>query len=146
VRIDEFRSRYYVDGGLAPHALGYLLYIPEEALDDYLRLGYRQDERVGATGLEAVYETELAGKHGGSLYLVDPEGKILSLLAVSQPESGQSIITTIDKQLQMRLQESLGDLRAAVIVMEVETGRVLAMVSNPGFDPNAFDKPILFYR
>ncbi|MDY6847258.1 MAG: penicillin-binding transpeptidase domain-containing protein, partial [Chloroflexota bacterium] len=140
VRIDEFRSRYYVDGGVAPHVLGYLLYIPEEELDDYLRLGYRQDERVGATGLEAVYQAELSGKHGGSLYLVDSEGKILSLIAASQPESGQSITTTIDKQLQIRLQDSLGDLRAAVVVMEIDTGRVLAMVSNPGFDPNAFDK------
>jgi len=140
VRIEEFRSRYYVDGGVAPHVLGYMLYIPEEELDDYLRLGYRQDERVGAAGLEAFYEPELSGKHGGSLYLVGSDGKILSLLAASQPESGQSIITTIDKQLQMRLQDSLGELRAAVVVMEVDTGRILAMVSNPGFDPNAFDK------
>jgi penicillin-binding protein 2 len=140
VRIDEFRSRYYVDGGVAPHVLGYMLYIPEEELDDYLRLGYSQDERVGATGLEAAYELELAGKHGGSLYLVGPDGKILSLLAASQPEAGKSIVTTIDKQLQMRLQDSLGDLRAAVVVMEIDTGRVLAMVSNPSFDPNAFDK------
>jgi len=140
VRIDEFRSRYYVDGGVAPHVLGYMLFIPEEDLDAYLRLGYRQDARVGATGLEAAYESELAGKYGGSLYLVGPEGKILSLIAVSQPEAGESIVTTIDKQLQVRLQDSLGDLRAAVVVMEIETGRVLAMVSNPDFDPNAFDK------
>ncbi len=140
VRIDEFRSRYYVDGGVAPHVLGYLLYIPEDELDDYLRLGYQRDERIGAAGLEAAYESELSGKHGGSLYLVDPDGKILSLVAVSQPESGQTIITTIDKQLQTLLQDSLGDLRAAVVVMEIESGRVLAMVSNPGFDPNAFDK------
>jgi len=140
VRIDEFRARYYVDGGVAPHVLGYMLYIPEEELDEYLRLGYRQDQRVGATGLEAAYEQALSGKHGGSLYLVGPDGKIQSLLAVSQPQAGQSIFTTIDKQLQVRLQESLGDLRAAVVVMEVDTGRILAMVSNPSFDPNAFDK------
>jgi penicillin-binding protein 2 len=140
VRIDEFRSRYYVDGGVAPHVLGYMLYIPEEELDEYLRLGYRQDERIGATGLEAAYELDLAGKHGGSLYVVGPDGKILSLLAVSQPEAGKSIVTTIDKQLEMRLQDSLGDLRAAVVVMEIDTGRILAMVSNPDFDPNAFDK------
>ena len=140
LRIDEFRARYYVDSGIAPHALGYMLYIPEEELDNYLRLGYRQDERIGATGLEASFESALSGKHGGSLYLTGPDGKILSLIAASQPEPGQSIYTTIDKQLQMRLQESLDDLRAAVVVMEVDSGRVLAMVSNPGFDPNAFDR------
>ncbi len=139
VRIDEFRSRFYVDGGVAPHALGYLLYIPEDQVDEYIRLGYRQDERIGAAGLEEVYETELSGTHGGALYLVGPDGDIRGLLASNDPQSGQSVYTTLDKTLQLRLQQSLGDLRAAVVVMEVDTGRVLALVSNPGFDPNAFD-------
>ena len=139
VRIDEFRSRFYVDGGVAPHVLGYRLFIPEEELDNYLRLGYRQDERIGATGLEAAYEPELSGQRAGSLYLVGPDGQIQSLLAASEPVPGQSLYTTIDKTLQMRLQASLGELRAAVVVMEVDTGRVLSMVSNPSFDPNAFD-------
>lgn len=139
VRINEFRSRFYVDGGVAPHALGYLLFIPEEQLDTYLRLGYRRDERIGTAGLEAAFEPQLAGQHGGSLYLMGPDGQVQSLLAASDPIPGQSITTTLDKQLQARLQDSLGDLRAAVVVMEVDTGRVLALVSNPHFDPNAFD-------
>jgi penicillin-binding protein 2 len=139
LRIEEFRSRYYVDGGIAPHALGYLLYIPEDQIDEYTRLGYRRDEQIGAAGLEEVYETELSGTRGGALYLVGPEGDIRGLLASSDPQAGQSVYTTLDKTLQLRLQQSLGDLRAAVVVMEVDTGRVLALVSNPGFDPNAFD-------
>ena len=139
VRIGEFRSRYYVDGGVAPHAVGYLLYIPEEDLDNYLALGYSKDERVGAAGLEAAFEAELSGKRGGVLYVVDQEGQIQSLLTTSDPEPGQSLFTTLNKPLQMRLQASLGDLRAAIVVMEVDTGRVLALVSNPAFDPNAFD-------
>jgi penicillin-binding protein 2 len=139
VRLDEFRSRYYVDGGVAAHAVGYLLYIPEEDLDTYLQLGYRQDERVGSSGLEKVYETELAGQRGGSLYLVGPDGEILSLLASSESVPGQSVYTTLDKTLQMKLQDSLGDQRAAVVVMDVESGRILTLVSNPDYDPNAFD-------
>jgi len=139
VRIDEFRSRFYVDGGVAPHALGYMLFIPEEQLDQYTRLGYRKDERIGATGLEAVFETELSGQRGGSLYLLNANGEVQYLLAASDPVQGQSIYTTLDKALQMRLQASLGNLRGAVVVMEVDTGRVLALVSNPHFDPNAFD-------
>lgn len=140
VRIDEFRSRFYVDGGIAPHVLGYRLYIPEDQVEDFIRQGYRQDERIGAAGLEGIFETELSGQRGGSLYLVGPDGAIISLLAGSDPKAGQSVYTTLDKSLQARLQESLGDLRAAVVVMEVETGKVLALVSNPGFDPNAFDR------
>ena len=139
VRLDEFRSRFYVDGGVASHVLGYMLYIPEEKLETYLRLGYRQDERIGITGLEGVFETELSGKRGGSLYVVSPDGDIQSLLASSDAAPGQSLYTTIDKTLQMRLQDSLGNLRAAAVVMEVDTGRVLALVSNPDYDPNAFD-------
>lgn len=139
VRIDEFRSRFYIGGGVAPHVLGYMLFIPEETLEDYLRLGYRQDERIGATGLELTFEQELSGQRGGSLYVVSPTGAIQTLLASSEPEPGQSLHTTLDKTLQMRLQESLGDHRGAVVVMEVDTGRVLAMISNPHFDPNAFD-------
>ena len=139
VRIDTFRSRFYLDGGVAPHVLGYMLYIPAEEVDQYIRLGYRQDERIGAAGLEAVYESALSGQRGGSLYLTGPDGGIQSLLAASDPQPGQSIYTTLDKTLQMRLQESLGDLRGAVVVMEVATGRVLALVSSPGYDPNVFD-------
>ena len=139
VRIDEFRSRFYVDGGVAPHVLGYRLVIPEEELETYLRLGYRQDEQIGAAGLEQAFEPELSGQRAGLLYLVGPNGEIQSLLAAEEPEPGQSLYTTLDKTLQMRLQASLGDLRAAVVVMELDTGRVLALVSNPHFDPNAFD-------
>ena len=139
VRINEFRSRFYVDGGVAPHVLGYQLFIPEEQLDDYLRLGYRQDERVGVSGLEGAFEDVLSGQRGGALYLLSPGGEVRALLAASDPVAGQSITTTLDKSLQMQIQASLGDLRAAVVVIEVDTGRVLAMVSNPHFDPNAFD-------
>ncbi len=140
VRVDEFRARYYVDGGVASHALGYLLLISEENLPAYLAQGYRQDEQVGASGLEAAYETELAGKRGGSLYLVDPQGEVIGLLASKAPVPAASLFTTLDKNLQMRIQDSLGDLRAAVVVMEVETGRILALVSNPDFDPNVFNQ------
>ena len=139
VRLDELRSRFYAEGGVAPHAVGYMQFISEENLDAYLRLGYRQDERVGTAGLEGAFETALAGQRGGSLYLLKPDGDILSILAASDPVPGQSMTTTLDKNLQMLIQSSLGDQRGAVVVMEVDTGRVLALVSNPHFNSNAFD-------
>ncbi len=139
IRVDEFRARYYVAGGIAPHVLGYMLFISEEDLPVYQALGYQQDERVGVSGLEAAYELELAGQRGATLYVVDPYGKVLGVLASRDPSPGQSLVTTLDADLQVRIQDSLGDLRAAVVVMEVETGRVLSLVSSPSFDPNAFD-------
>ncbi|MBG0786301.1 MAG: hypothetical protein H0S79_14485, partial [Anaerolineaceae bacterium] len=143
VSIDEFRTRTYLEDGIAPHALGYMLFIPEDEIEDYVRLGYRQDEQIGAAGLEAIYEEQLAGKRGGSLYLVGPDGEIEYLLASGDSVAGDSLYTTLDRSLQLKLQQSLGDLNAAVVVMEVDSGRVLAMVSNPGFDPNAFDEDTL---
>jgi len=127
VRLDSFRERIYLDGGVAPHVLGYLSFITEEELDTYMRLGYQQDERIGRAGLESVYEDELSGNRGGSLYLVNESGAIQSLIAASEAVPGDSLYTTLDKGLQMRLQESLGDMRAAIVVMEASTGRVLAV-------------------
>ena len=143
VSIEEFRTRAYLEDGIAPHVLGYMLYIPEDEIEEYVRLGYRQDEQIGAAGLEAIYEQQLAGKRGGSLYLVGPDGGIEYLLASGNSVAGDSLYTTLNRTLQLKLQQSLGDLNAAVVVMEVDTGRVLAMVSNPGFDPNAFDEDTL---
>ena len=121
VSIEEFRNRTYLEDGIAPHVLGYMLYIPEDEIEDYVRQGYRRDEQIGAAGLEAIYEQELAGQRGGSLYLVGPDGGIISLLASGDSVAGDSLYTTLNRTLQLKLQQSLGDLNAAVVVMEVDT-------------------------
>ena len=139
VYLNYYTSRFYFDGGLAPQTVGHLSYISEEEMDRYLRLGYSPNERFGATGLEYSFEDVLAGERGASLYLKDPNGQIISKLAERSAAPGQSINTTIEYGLQYRLQQSLGNYRGAIVVMEIDTGRVLAMVSNPQFDPNLFD-------
>ncbi len=132
-------DRYYADGGIAPQTIGYVQAIPAEELEAYQRKGYSIGQKVGMAGLEYWAEPYLAGSNGAVLYVVDSAGNVLSPLARIDPIPGQSIYTTIDSGLQARLQNSLGDYRGAVVVMERDTGAVLAMVSNPGFDPNLFD-------
>ncbi len=139
VYLNYYSSRFYYDGGIAPQTVGHLTYISEENMNEYLRLGYALNERYGSTGLEHSFEDELSGEKGASLYLKDANGQIISKLAEKGASNGQSITTTIDYRLQYLLQQSLGDYRGAIVVMEVETGRVIAMVSNPQFDPNLFD-------
>jgi cell division protein FtsI/penicillin-binding protein 2 len=139
VLLNYYTSRFYFDGGLAPQAVGHLTYISSEEMDRYLRLGYSPNERFGATGLEFTFEDLLSGERGATLYLKDPDGQIISRLAERVAVPGQSITTTIEPGLQYRLQQSLGNFRGAIVVMEVDTGRILAMVSNPQFDPNLFD-------
>jgi penicillin-binding protein 2 len=139
VYLNYYTSRYYYDGGIAPQAVGHLTYISVEEMTNYLRLGYSPNERFGSTGLEFSFEDELSGERGASLYLKDSDGQIISTIAQKSAAPGQSLTTTLDRGLQFRLQKSLGNFNGAIVVMEIDTGRVLAMVSNPQFDPNLFD-------
>jgi len=139
--INAYNSRYYFDQGLASQVVGYTLAIPPEDLDQYRRLGYRGDEKVGQSGIEKWAEDYLAGKHGGSLYVVDPStGQIVTRLGESAPEPADSVFLTIDKNLQFYTEQAIqGFDGAAVVVLERDTGRVLAMASSPNFDANLFD-------
>jgi penicillin-binding protein 2 len=139
VYLSRYTTRFYPYGGVAPHVVGYTGAISPEELADYRARGYTGDERVGVAGLEAWAEPYLAGKRGGSLYVVSPAGAIVATLAESQAQPAQAVYTTLDRDLQRAAAESLGDFRGAVVIMAPETGEVLAMVSNPGFDPNLFD-------
>ncbi len=131
--------RFYFDGGIAPHLVGYVAPIPQEQLDEYLRRGYRQDERVGQTGLEQWGEQYLSGKRGGSLYVYNAQGQPVTKLAETPVQPAQAIYTTIDADFQLAVQQALGSFRGAAVVLERDTGRVLAMASTPGYDPNAFE-------
>ncbi|MFZ3070849.1 MAG: penicillin-binding transpeptidase domain-containing protein [Anaerolineaceae bacterium] len=139
ILLSPFRARYYYDGGIAPHVVGYVLSISAEDLEEFQRKGYRGDEKVGATGLEEWGEPYLAGTHGASLYVKDPQGQIVTMLASADAKPASSIYTTIDSTLQYNLQHSLGDMLGAIVVLERDTGKLIAMVSNPGYDPNLFE-------
>jgi len=139
VYLNYYTSRFYYDGGIAPQTVGHLTYISEEEMNTYLRMGYAVNERFGSTGLEYTFEEELSGQRGASLYLKDSNGQIISKVAERNASDGQSITTTIDPTLQYLLQQSLGDYSGAIVVMEIDTGKVISMVSNPQFDPNLFD-------
>jgi penicillin-binding protein 2 len=135
----EYSSRYYFETGLAPQAVGYTLSISQEDLNTYRRLGYRGDEKVGMAGIEKWAEDYLAGKHGGILRVVGPDGQIISTLAQSSPEAASSVYLTIDENMQYWAQQAMEYFRGAIVVMEVDTGRIIAMASGPDFDPNLFE-------
>lgn len=137
--LNEFESRYYFDGGVAPQAVGYVLGISSDQLEEYKNKGYLGDEKVGQAGLEKYAEEMLAGKPEASLYVVDANGQIITRLNQADPKPSQNITTTLDNELQIGAQNALLGFRGAIIVMEVETGRILAMASSPGFDPNLFE-------
>jgi penicillin-binding protein 2 len=106
---------------------------------EYRRRGYRSDDRVGRKGLEQWGENILMGKRGGTLYVFSPDGRPIGELGSVAGEPGQEITTTLDRDFQREVQKAMSVYRGAIVVLERDTGRVLAMASSPGFDPNAFE-------
>jgi len=139
VLLRNFDGRYYFNGGASPQAVGYVRWIQEAELDAYRIQGYSKGEKVGGQGLEYWGEDYLAGDRGGILYVVNQEGETISQLAREEAAPPAEIYTTFEKEFQLEVQKALYGYNGAIVVMEIDTGRILAMASNPSFDPNAFN-------
>lgn len=147
----EKTGRRYFDQ-LAPHVLGYTSQITAEDLEKYKELGYQGDEIVGQSGLELWGEGYLAGTRGGVLNAYTPSGQFFQEIARKDSQPAQSIYTTLDRNLQTMVQDIIQEAYAAgeatwtptaggaaVVVLDVNTGAVLAMYSYPQFDPNVLN-------
>jgi len=134
-----YETRFYGAGGLGPQSVGYVAQIQQQDLDRYVARGYQVDDFVGQTGLEFTFESELRGTPGGTLYVVDPEGKIVETLGERDPAPPQAVYTTLDRELQRQAQQAIAGFNGAIVVLERDTGAIRALVSSPGFDPNLFD-------
>ena len=139
VTLRPYKARYYFDGGLAPHVVGYVSAIQPDEVEEFKRRGYQPDERVGRTGLEKWGEPYLAGQRGGALYVFNAQGQPVTRLTQAEARPAQEIYTTLDRDFQKTAQEALSGFNGAIVVLERDTGRILALVSSPGFDPNAFE-------
>jgi penicillin-binding protein 2 len=135
VMLNPYTSRFY-EPNTASHAIGYTLYIFKEDLAKYMRLGYNGTERVGFEGIEKWGENYLHGQDAASLYV---DGAPANVLAKADSQPADSIYMTIDNDLQQQVQDAMDGLPGAAVVMEVSTGRVLAIVSSPAYDPNLYD-------
>lgn len=137
LKMSLYSGRYYPDS-LASQVVGYELSISPEQLDFYKRQGYAGDEKVGQEGLEYWGEEELAGKPGASLYVIRPDGSVSTRLVQVDAVPPKNIYTTLDADVQEVTQKSLLGFTGAAIVMERDTGRILAMASSPWIDSNLF--------
>jgi penicillin-binding protein 2 len=132
--------RYYFGGGIASHVVGYVQPQSAEMQAFYRPLGYDGSELVGKTGLEQSQEAYLAGKQGGTLWVNSPTGTNLSILAQSDPQAAMSVFTTLDRDLQSQIEQTvMGQFTGSVVVLNRNTGEVLAMMSSPRYDSNYFN-------
>jgi penicillin-binding protein 2 len=138
VVLKETLARVYWGGDLAPHVLGCTGPITAEDAERWTARGYPPDVVVGQTGLEAWGEDYLRGEWGGTLTVASPQGETIATLAQTAARQSRSMYTTLDRVLQRRAVELLGDKRGAVVALDPSNGQVLAMASSPSYDLNLF--------
>ncbi len=146
VSIRPVPRRYYPQGSLFAHTLGFLNEVTAEEVRTRRDEGYRSGDLIGRTGVERQWESYLRGTKGFEKSVVDRRGVRRSDVRLSDlvegptkrdPVPGHSLILTLDLDLQRIAERALrGKQAAAVAVIDVDTGRVLALVSKPTFDPN----------
>ena len=142
VHWDEVSVRDYRDVGSLASVMGYVGDITQEELQVLYNSGYDAKSVVGKTGLEKQYDILLRGKDGVRYQTVDALGR--QQAAVRQdtpPVPGKSLVLTIDKTYQDLAEKALGERIGSVVILKPSTGEILAMVSYPSFDPNAFLGP-----
>jgi penicillin-binding protein 2 len=135
--IDEER-RLYPRDGFAAHLIGYVGEVSEEDLNQPRYAYYQPGDVVGKAGVEETYDEMLRGQDGSRDVIVDSHGREVGYLRTQHAIPGQDLKLTIDIDIQRAAEIALGDASGAVIVMDPRNGEILAMVSHPSYDPNAF--------
>lgn len=138
VMISDEEVRSYPSGEAAAHLIGYVQNVTAEDLENHPGEGYSANSVIGKSGMESLYETELKGKDGCKIYIVDSEGNEKTTIAETIKEDGADIRLTIDSDLQKTLYEQFKNDRGCSIAMNPYTGEVLALVSTPSYDNNDF--------
>jgi penicillin-binding protein 2 len=136
--------REYPYGPIAAHLVGQVGEVSPKELKDQRFSGVEMGDRVGKAGIEAEYDRFLRGKNGAARVEVDALGKLTKTLKREQPIQGKQLRLSLDIGVQRVAQEALasGTGKGAFAVMNVQNGEVLALGSQPSFDPNVFTKPI----
>lgn len=138
VEIVPYLARYYPQGELLTHVLGYVGRIDENDLRSIDASDYRATTHIGKSGIERYYEDRLHGTSGIEKVETNVQGRVLKVLERHDPRHGEDLILSLDLNVQRAAWDALGDRPGAVFAMDPRDGSVLAMVSKPAFDPNLF--------
>ncbi|TDA70052.1 MAG: penicillin-binding protein 2 [Clostridia bacterium] len=158
IEIREEPMRYYPNGAVAGHLLGFVGKITKDELQAYQDRNYGISDMIGKSGLEKLYEAYqsgnrevgLRGQKGFEHIAVDAKNRVLGELLRIPPLSGNNLGLTLDLDLQRALEDSMDGVIAqvreknplagagAAVVLDVRTGAILAMASKPDLNPNDF--------
>lgn len=147
--------RFYPYNSLASGVIGYLSPIDSSKEENYELRGYdASSDLIGVAGIEAALEDQLKGTKGGTTVKVNSMGRVTEELFKLDSYPGNNVYLTINKDVQYAAEQAMEDTlkrlqstiapnatRGAVVVIEAKTGRIIAMVSYPGYDPNVFTIP-----
>jgi len=138
--VQDTPQRVYPLGPTTAHVVGYVAHITAEQLKDLAAQGYGPDDVVGATGLEASFEQQLAGTRGLRLAIITPDGQTVQDLANHPGAPASEVVTTIDVKAQQGAEAAMkaGKQSGSLIMLDPNDNSVIAMVSQPSFDPNLF--------
>ncbi|MFQ5850457.1 MAG: penicillin-binding protein 2 [Candidatus Binatia bacterium] len=134
--------RSYLDKGITAHLLGYIGEIGPRQLRSLGNKGYSMGDEIGQSGLEKTLEEYLRGRSGGQQVEVNALGRQIRVILQVKDMPGHSAFLTIDRDLQETAHQALDGKEGAIVVLEINGGAILALVSRPTFDPNAFAQGI----
>ena len=138
VAVSVRARRSYLTDEMTAHLLGYLGEVNAGQLQQLRKRGYRQGDEIGQSGLEKRWEWQLAGRSGVEKVEVNATGRKVRMIDRLNATPGHDIELTLDMKVQRVAYDALRDKEGAIVVLEVDTGAVVAMVSSPAFDPNWF--------
>ncbi len=138
VMITDINVRTYPYGEAAAHLTGYVQNVTAEDLERHAGEGYTAASVIGKTGVEGLFERELKGQNGYSIYISDAGGNRKEELASVPVQNGQDVRLTIDIELQKSLYETFKEDKSCSVAMDPFTGEVMALVSTPAYDSKDF--------
>ncbi len=141
VALREKTSRLYPEGAVAAHITGYVTSITAEDLENDDTGTLVAGALIGRAGIEAAANDILAGEPGGKLVIVSCATRLAQeVIAEKTSVPPQDVILTIDIDFQRVVDAALGEVQGSAVIIDPQTGAIMAMVSHPSFDPNLFVK------
>ncbi|MDQ6672441.1 MAG: penicillin-binding transpeptidase domain-containing protein, partial [Chloroflexota bacterium] len=136
VALHDRPARVYPFGSAAAHVVGYVGHPTADELRTLAAAAYDESDWIGRAGIEAWGDQRLAGTRGGSIQIVDQSGRVLRNVAHRAAEPGQDIRLKLDAAIQTAAMTALGDKSGSVVILDPRDNSVLALASQPSFDPN----------